>query len=103
MVVVGDAELTSATESLLLAVREATVNAAKHSTADQVSIYVEVEPHVVTAFVRDKGVGFDVASITSDRRGIALSIRDRLERAGGQALLKSGPGQGTEWELTVPR
>ena len=103
LVVVGDAELTPATESLLLAVREATVNAAKHSTADQVSIYVEVEPQVVTAFVRDKGVGFNAASISSDRRGISLSIRDRIERVGGRAVLESGPGQGTEWELTVPR
>jgi signal transduction histidine kinase len=103
LVVVGDAELTTATESLLLAVREATVNAAKHSSADQVSIYLEVEAHVITAFVRDKGVGFDAATIGSDRRGIAISIRDRIERAGGRAVLESGPGQGTEWELTVPR
>ncbi|MBI4884949.1 MAG: PspC domain-containing protein [Actinobacteria bacterium] len=103
LVVVGDCELTAVIESLLLAVREATVNAAKHSKADQVSIYVEVEPNVVTAFVRDKGVGFDEARIGGDRRGVALSIRDRVERAGGRAMLESGPGRGTEWELMVPR
>jgi len=103
LVVVGDAELTAATEALLLAVREATVNAAKHSDADQVSIYLEVEPHVVTAFVRDKGVGFEPGAVGSDRRGIALSIRDRVERAGGRALVESGPGRGTEWEMMVPR
>ena len=103
LVVVGDCELSTATEALLLAVREATVNAAKHSQADQVSIYIEVEPTVVTAFVRDKGVGFKLASIRGDRRGIALSIRDRVEHAGGRAVLESGPGRGTEWELMVPR
>ncbi len=103
LVVVGDCELTAATESLLLAVREATVNAAKHANADQVSIYVEVEPNLVTAFVRDKGVGFNLTTITASRRGIALSIRDRVEQAGGRALLESGPGSGTEWELMVPR
>ncbi len=103
LVVVGDCELTTATESLLLAVREATVNAAKHAHADQVSIYVEVEPTRVTAFVRDKGVGFNAASVTASRRGIALSIRDRVEHAGGRAILESGPGRGTEWELVVPR
>lgn len=103
LVVVGDCELTSASEALLLAVREATVNAAKHAHADQVSIYIEVEPNLVTAFVRDKGVGFNPRSVTANRRGIALSIRDRVEQAGGRVILDSGPGRGTEWELAVPR
>lgn len=103
LVVVGDAEVTPPIEALLLAVREATVNAAKHSEADLVSIYVEVEPQRVTAFVRDKGVGFTPAEIGDDRRGIAMSIRDRIERAGGRAELESARGAGTEWELVVPR
>ncbi len=103
LVVVGDAEITATSEALLMAVREATVNAAKHSQADQVSIYVEVEPHAVTAFVRDKGVGFKLSAVSSDRRGIALSVRDRVERVGGRVVLESGPAKGTEWEMMVPR
>jgi signal transduction histidine kinase/phage shock protein PspC (stress-responsive transcriptional regulator) len=103
LVVVGDVEVTPAVDSLLLAVREATVNAAKHSDADLVSIYIEVEPNSVTAFVRDKGVGFAPSEVAGDRRGVAMSIRDRLERAGGRAVLDSASGAGTEWELSVPR
>jgi signal transduction histidine kinase len=103
LVVVGDAEMTSTLEALLLAMREATVNAAKHAGADLVSVYVEVEPEGVTAFVRDKGVGFESDSIGGDRRGITMSIRDRIERVGGRAVLESSPGAGTEWELVVPR
>lgn len=103
LVVVGDVEVTAAVDSLLLAVREATVNAAKHSQADVVSIYIEVEPGSVTAFVRDKGVGFDPAVIGEDRRGIDMSIRDRIGRADGRAVLESALGAGTEWELSVPR
>lgn len=103
LVVVGDVDVTPAVDSLLLAVREATVNAAKHSVADLVSIYIEVEPASVTAFVRDKGVGFAESTIGDDRRGIAKSIRDRIERAGGRAVLDSAEGAGTEWELSVPR
>jgi signal transduction histidine kinase len=53
--------------------------------------------------VRDKGVGFSAAEIGEDRRGIAMSIRDRIERVGGRATLESAPGAGTEWELVVPR
>ncbi len=102
LVVVGDTEVTAALEALLLAVREATVNAAKHAGADLVSIYIEVEPNTVTAFVRDKGAGFSPAEIGDDRRGIAMSIRDRIERVGGRATLETAPGAGTEWELVVP-
>jgi len=103
LVVVGDVEVTQAVDALLLAVREATVNAAKHSEADLVSVYVEVEPAAVTAFVRDKGVGFNPAEIADDRRGIANSIRDRIERVGGTATLETSADAGTEWELVVPR
>jgi len=103
LVVVGDAAVTPAVDVLLLAVREATVNAAKHSQADLVSVYIEVESETVNAFVRDKGVGFDPAGVDGDRRGIAMSIRDRIERVGGTAALDSSADAGTEWELVVPR
>jgi signal transduction histidine kinase len=103
LIVVGDVEMTPAVDALLLAVREATVNAAKHAGADLVSIYIEVEPRTITAFVRDKGVGFAAVEIGEDRRGIAMSIRDRIDRVGGRAELDSAPGAGTEWELVVPR
>jgi signal transduction histidine kinase len=103
LIVVGDITVTPSIDALLLAVREATVNAAKHAEADLVSIYIEVEPHNITAFVRDKGVGFSAAEIGEDRRGIAMSIRDRIERVGGRAVLESAAGAGTEWELVVPR
>lgn len=103
LIVVGDVMVTSAIDALLLAVREATVNAAKHANADLVSVYIEVEPNTITAFVRDKGVGFSLLDVGDDRRGIAMSIRDRIERVGGRAVLDSGHGAGTEWELVVPR
>jgi signal transduction histidine kinase/phage shock protein PspC (stress-responsive transcriptional regulator) len=103
LIVVGEITVSPAVDALLLAVREATVNAAKHANADLVSVYIEVEPTAITAFVRDKGIGFSSAEIGVDRRGIAMSIRDRIERVGGRATLDSALGAGTEWELVVPR
>jgi signal transduction histidine kinase len=52
-------------------------------------------------FVRDRGIGFDPAVVGSDRRGLAESIRGRMERHGGTATVRSSPGNGTEIELTV--
>jgi signal transduction histidine kinase len=99
----GDAPLDDALGELVLAAREAMVNAAKHARSDEISVYAEVEPTSVAVFVRDRGVGFDPADVAGDRRGIAESIESRLRRAGGSATITSSPGAGTEVELTMPR
>jgi signal transduction histidine kinase len=103
VVTVGDAPLDERLRAMVDACREATINAAKHSGAERVSVYLEVEPEVITAFVRDQGSGFDLPSIASDRRGISESIRGRMERVAGSALITTEPGNGTEVQLTVPR
>ena len=99
----GDIPLDDALGELVLAAREAMVNAAKHAATDEISVYAEVEPTVVSVFVRDRGVGFDPSTVAPDRRGIADSIESRLRRAGGSATITSSPGNGTEVELTMPR
>ena len=71
---VGDAAMDEAMRALVAAISEATLNAASHSGAAEVSVYVEVEADAVTAFVRDHGSGFDPDAVPADRRGIADSI-----------------------------
>jgi signal transduction histidine kinase len=99
----GDCSLDDDTRTLMLAVREALVNAARHADVPLVSLYLEVEPERVTVFVRDRGVGFDRHAVARDRRGITESIEGRMRRAGGRAVIRSRPGNGTEVELTMPR
>jgi signal transduction histidine kinase len=103
VVAVGDCALDDASRALLDAAREATVNAAKWSGADQVSLYVEVEAHAVMLYVRDRGCGFDPGDVPADRQGITQSIRARMARVGGEAVVRSAPGRGAEVELSVPR
>jgi signal transduction histidine kinase len=83
------------------------LNAARHSGVTDISVYVEVEPERVSAFVRDHGGGFDPAAVPDDRRGIADSIVGRMERYGGTVEITSrpggGPGGGTEVALRLPR
>jgi signal transduction histidine kinase len=79
------------------------VNAAKHSGANSVSVYVEVEDTMITAFVRDSGKGFEPFEVAPDRGGIAESIRARMERIGGEAEIMSAPGEGTEVRLSLAR
>lgn len=103
LVVVGDCEVDERVQALLGAAREATVNAAKWSEATVISLYAEVETEVISMYVRDLGCGFDPAAVTTDRKGIELSIRARLEQVGGEAVIRSTPGSGTEVQLTLAR
>jgi signal transduction histidine kinase len=103
VVVVGDAPLDEAGRALVEACQEAAFNAARHSGAPLVSVYVEVEDDELTGFVRDEGKGFDPDQVPTDRRGIADSIRGRIRRHGGTVTILSGPGEGTEVQLHLPR
>ncbi|SHL39991.1 phage shock protein C (PspC) family protein [Pseudonocardia thermophila] len=102
-VVVGsDRPLDDGLRALLLAAREAMVNAAKHSGAAEISVFAEIEPAEVNVFVRDRGVGFDPAAVPEDRHGLAESVRGRMERHGGTVRLRTAPGEGTEVHLRMP-
>ncbi len=102
VVVGGDRPLDDGLRALILASREAMVNAAKHSGAADISVYVEMEPAEVNVFVRDRGVGFDPDAVPEDRHGLADSVRGRMERHGGSVRLRTAPGEGTEVHLRMP-
>jgi signal transduction histidine kinase len=99
----GTCPLDDRLRALVPSAREAMANAAHHSGAPLVAVYVEVEPELVSVFVRDRGRGFDVASVPRDRRGIAESVAARVQRNGGTAVVRSACGKGTEVELTMRR
>jgi signal transduction histidine kinase/phage shock protein PspC (stress-responsive transcriptional regulator) len=103
VVLVGDCPLDPGIDALVKAVREAVVNAAKHSGAPEVSVYAEVADERVEAFVRDRGRGFDPAAVGGDRQGIAQSIVRRMARHGGEAQVLSAPGDGTEVAVAIRR
>jgi signal transduction histidine kinase/phage shock protein PspC (stress-responsive transcriptional regulator) len=103
VVVGGDPAIDERISAFVAAIQEATTNAARHSGADRVDVYVEVEPKQLTAYVRDQGAGFDRSTVPEDRRGIADSIEGRLRRIGGTATIQTGPGEGTEVELRLPK
>lgn len=95
----GDMRLVA----VLQAAREAMVNAAKYSGAGSVSVYAEVEGDSVEIFVRDRGKGFDIDAMPTDRMGVRGSIIGRMERNGGTATIRTAPGEGTEVRLEFKR
>jgi signal transduction histidine kinase len=102
VVVGGDRKLDDRLRAVVLAAREAMVNAAKHSGAEEISVFVEVEPDEVNVFVRDRGRGFDPDAVPDDRHGLADSVRGRMTRHGGTVRLRSAVSEGTEVHLRMP-
>jgi signal transduction histidine kinase len=84
------------------AVAEALVNAGKHGSARQITVFAEPgDDCTVFCTVHDDGVGFD-PSAASTGRGLPDSIRGRMAEVGGRAEIRSRPGAGTEVLLWLP-
>ena len=77
-------------------------NAAWHA-GGTVSVYLESSQAGITLSVTDRGPGFRVDQIPADRHGVRESIIGRMQRIGGSAMVRPGPGgSGTEILLTLP-
>ena len=89
-------------DALIAAAREAMLNAAWHA-GGTVSVYLETNKVGSTLSVTDRGPGFRLADIPSDRHGVRESIIGRMNRIGGSAAVRPGPGgSGTEILLSLP-
>jgi signal transduction histidine kinase len=102
VVVVGDRDLDAATEAVVAAAREAMTNAAKFGDGSPVDVYAEAGDGRLQVFIRDRGPGFDPATLPADRRGVRESIVGRMRRHGGRAQIISNQSSGTEVELELP-
>jgi signal transduction histidine kinase len=78
---------------------EAVGNAAHHSGAGRVTLSLERQGSRVRLRVSDNGSGFDPA-VPADGFGLT-SMRDRASSVGGELRISSGPGHGTEVEVTL--
>ena len=103
VVIIGDARLDEDSAALVASAREALFNAAKHAPDAPVSLFAEIDERQVSAYVRDRGPGFDLETIPQDRRGVRDSIMARMVRHGGHAAVRTAPGGGCEVRLVQER
>lgn len=101
VVTVGDYPVDDRARSTVAAATEALVNAAKHSGADRVSVFLEVSDVALEVYVTDQGSGFNPDAVSNDRKGIAESIRSRMEKIGGEVEIESETGEGTDVMLRL--
>ena len=102
------------TAAISNATREALSNVAAHAGTGEAWVRIRLMaqpgdaevPCRLQVIVRDGGVGFDPARIDQGRLGLRRSIRERTADCGGQASIRSAPGQGTvvclSWPASAP-
>lgn len=76
--------------------REALTNVVRHAGVDAAEVSVRREGDVATVRISDRGRGFDPARTTSRGYGLTSSLVERMARLGGQAIVTSAPGAGTD-------
>ena len=87
-------------ETLFRIAQEALANITRHSAASRTDISLDYQTNNVTMTIKDDGNGFDPQAQHS---GIGLySMRERAEVLGGNFIIESTLGQGTQVRVSLP-
>ena len=89
-------------ENLVLILREALTNVARHARARSVAVTIAVAEDVRLG-VTDDGAGFD-PTLTPPGEGLR-NMRERARQVGGEVEIDSAPGRGTviRWRAPLPK
>jgi signal transduction histidine kinase len=88
-------------EDMLLALREALANVARHARADRVSVTVELGGDLAV-IVSDNGVGIDEATRQAGRWSGLANLTERAAELGGSLTIVRRDRGGTQLEWRVP-
>jgi signal transduction histidine kinase len=90
-------------QQLLRIGREAIGNAAQHAGASHIEALLIFKAHHICLRVTDDGCGFDLSQAERLPGHFGLStMRERAARVRGSIKIRSGLGQGTSIEVSVP-
>jgi signal transduction histidine kinase len=90
-----------ARHNLLLAIKEACNNVAKHSGAAEIWLTLRCSQRTLTVTVEDDGRGFDLTQSSGRRNGLA-NMQERLKEVGGECTIESEPGKGCRVRFMLP-
>jgi signal transduction histidine kinase len=85
--------------------QEALTNVARHASASEVSVTIEVHPSLVRLTIEDNGLGFDTEDVLERDKPAGwglLGIQERASLLGGECEIDSALGRGTRVRVTVP-
>ena len=88
-------------EGLLRIAQESLTNTIKHAKAKTFRATLTIAPNEIQFRLVDDGVGFD---LHAEHEGFGLvGMKERVDQIGGQFILRSMPGQGTEIQIILNR
>lgn len=87
--------------NLLLAVKEAIHNAAKHSGAGELILRIHRQGEGVRVVVEDNGNGFEISQADPSRNGL-MNMAQRMQEVGGRFTVNSAPDLGCRIEFNLP-
>lgn len=88
---------------MLRVAQEAIANAVRHGRPSALRVVLSCDETCAILRVRDDGAGFEPEAVDA-RRGLGLrSMRERLRALAGTLEVRSGLGEGTVVEASLPR
>lgn len=89
--------------SLLLIVREALQNSARHAAPSNLTVSLRTDRGTLHVLVEDDGCGFDPSRASSDSPHYGLTgMQERVRKLGGEFVIRSAPGEGTQVCISLP-
>jgi len=87
---------------LLMVVREALLNAARHANPTKVRLFLLFTRSNIQIEIEDDGVGFDIETPPEGSHyGLAV-MRERIQHLNGRFVLDSAFGRGTHIKISIP-
>lgn len=89
---------------LFRVIQELCSNLKRHAHASRVNLAISYNPAespVLSGYVSDNGQGFDPKNIAVSSMGLA-GLTERIQQMDGQLNITSQPGQGAQFQWTIP-
>jgi len=87
--------------SIFRLIQESLQNAIKHAEANSIKVQLEITDHVITAVIKDDGIGFD-SEIKRDKSFGLIGMKERIDMLKGDFKITSGQNKGTKIFIQVP-
>lgn len=82
--------------------QESLTNVARHAKASRVEVSVQQIDSHIKLHVRDNGQGFSLRDARKPKSYGLMGLRERAYLLGGEAIIDSRPGEGTNIDVTLP-
>ena len=89
-------------QDLYYVLREGLMNIIRHSQASRADVVLRQTRTQIEGSLRDDGIGFDPIQARNNRGMGLQSMKERIQRMGGELEIQSSPGKGAKVSFVLP-